>query len=293
MRHLGGSPIESLEADAKLYSIQMQDLKRDMSLYMAKLMRQVFLNLMGRNNVDDPTNIIGEAFTSEDFQHCQNLPLLQAGLRAYKGILMTYFGQHVEYADLTLKWGVDRFAKYHCASPCIMWETLMKGVSFFSAARQTGQRKYVRAAKKLRTKIKKWLDMGCPSIGQYDSLLEAEALALAGKRFAAIQQYKVAVLLSARGGYQQDAALASERLGEYHLHVMNDREEARYRFEQAESFWRSWGAEAKAQDLINKYPDLAPKPGEVYTIAGGASEALSSETDSGRKNPSSGSMNLP
>jgi hypothetical protein len=259
LKFLLGTSLASLEADLLLYSKQMKDLKRDQAHYLCKFLRQVFLNLMGRNNVEDPTLMTGDAMSDEDVALCQNNVFLRPGHSGVQSILLTYFGKHVPNADSTIESGHDVWAKANVATPNLMWDAFLKGVTFFAAARQTTtrrRRKYVKLGQLYRSKIKKWLDMGNPNVKHYESLLDAEFLALRGKNAAAMKQYEVSIVLAARGGYQHDAALASERLGEFHLTVMKDRNEAAYRLGQATNYWKSWGAMAKVADLEKKYSQL-------------------------------------
>jgi hypothetical protein len=267
--YIVGSSLERLEADATLYLTQMEELKRDQSIKLTRLLRQVLLNLLGRDNQDDPTRLYGEAGEKDDLELARNDPFWIAGVRLYQGILDTYFDEHTRQADILVEFGHDYLAKAHVASPNIVFDTYLKGVSCFAAARQTRKRKYARLAQICRSKIKKWLDMGNPNVMHYDSLLDAEAMALKGKRFAAIKHYEVAILLAARSGYQQDAAFASERLGEFQLSAMNDVEEGSYRLRESIKYWASWGAMGKVADLERKYPNFLrpPQPTEIFTVA--------------------------
>jgi hypothetical protein len=140
-----------------------------------------------------------------------------------------------------------------------MMDTYLKGISCYAAAQETGQRKYAKLAKICRSKVKKWLQMGNPNVKHYDMFLDAEALVLQGKAAAAVKQYEMTILHAARSGYQQDAALASERLGEFQLSVFKDNDEGVYRLREAEKYWRSWGAIAKVQHMEQKHPHILGK----------------------------------
>jgi hypothetical protein len=63
------------------------------------------------------------------------------------------------------------------------------------------------------SKMNAWLERGNPNMKHYALLLDAKWLALKGKKYDVIKKYESAILLIARGGYQQDAALATERFG--------------------------------------------------------------------------------
>ena len=80
----------------------------------------------------------------------------------------------------------------------------------------------------------------------------------------------------------QEAALASERLGEFHLTIMQDKEEAGYRFKEAVKYWGDWGAKAKVRHLQKKYSSLmAAKPSQIFAVPlpRGSLEAISEHLD--------------
>ena len=247
----------------RVYSEQMNDLKRGLAEGACTYARQAFLNLLGRNNVDNPTILIGDAMNEEDYTNGLEDRYLAPGIHSFQTLLYAYFGEYVQQADSVIRLGHDYLAKAFVASPNNVWYTLMTGVCCFAAARQTGKKKYVKIANIIRSKVKGWLDMGNPNVKHYESFLEAEWNAQRGKKHAAIKHFEVAILLAARGGYQHDAAFASERLGEFQLFVMDDKDEAVYRFRKSIDYWRNWGALAKVNHIQNKYSHLMPQPTEI------------------------------
>ncbi|KAL7556639.1 hypothetical protein ACA910_014170 [Epithemia clementina (nom. ined.)] len=280
-KYIMGVSLDLLLPDLIVYMKQMKDLKRFQALYIDKCTHQMYLNLMGQNNLDDPTRIIGDALTEEDIEYCKKgTAVHQAMLHLIHGFLLATYGRHVEHADLTLKLGPNYIIKSMVAVQSNPRDVLLKGVSCFAAARQTGKKKYAKVAHQMKAKMDKWFDMGNPNIKHYKSFLDAEALALAnkgknGKKRSStqvvIQQYEVAISQATRGGYKHDAALACERLGEYQLSLVSsttaaadeDRHQAQKRFAQASKYWRSWGAMGKVHDLEQKYANLVTPPKEV------------------------------
>jgi hypothetical protein len=253
-----GSSLEGLEADSLLYCKQMKALKRDHAAYVTKSLRQVFLNLMGRENGDNPTRFSGESFSIEEFEQFRDDNFIGSIFFAYHGILFTYFGEYVHYADLVLQKDHDHLQKAHCASANNMWDTYLKGVCCFAAAQETRQRKYAKMGQIFRSKIKSWLNKGNPNVSHYKSLLEAEWAAFKGNRFGAIRHYELAILWAARNGYLHDAGLATERFGTFYWTVLGDREHAAYQIGQSIKYWGEWGAVAKVRHLQEKFAHLLP-----------------------------------
>ncbi|KAL7556648.1 hypothetical protein ACA910_017587 [Epithemia clementina (nom. ined.)] len=268
MKYLTGCPLPEMEAELRSYSKTMKDMKGEHAFYVccvSGFVRQVYLNLMGRNNINDPTKLIGDASDKENLHHCENDPFLKPGAQAYRGMIMTYFGQHIEQADWTIKLGLHEFSKTNVANPEQMWESFLKGLSCFAAARETGNtKKYVKIGNTFRSRIKKWVSLGNPNVVHYASLLDAESLAVKGKTKAAIAHYEQAIALAESRGAQHDAALACERLCVYHLTVTKDSEKACFQFNKAHKHWTNWGAMAKVEDLETKLSSLRPMPSEVH-----------------------------
>ena len=63
-----GSSLEGVEADHRLYAKQMKALKREQAAYTAISFQQVFLNLLGRDNVDTPTRFSGVLLSEEEVE---------------------------------------------------------------------------------------------------------------------------------------------------------------------------------------------------------------------------------
>lgn len=241
----------------------MKELKRDQSMYLLKYTRQCFLNLMGRNNIDDPLNMVGEALNEEENSYCLASVYLEPGVQAYRRLLLTLYGCHVKCAEQVLERGLEEWVKAHVASPNHTWNAMFNGISFYAAARKTGKSKFLRGAKHYRRKLRKWLDMGNPNVKHYVTFLDAEAEAFKGNSAKAIAGYKSVVVQAGRAGHLQDAAFAAERLGEYYLEVMKDQEEASFQFTRSIKYWKSWGALGKVRWLQNKYSHLFTQPTEI------------------------------
>lgn len=176
-----GASLDSLEADIELYLRQMNDLKKAQIAKLAATLRQVVLNLMQKDNVDDPTRFHGKGLSEEQYELAKRRPLWNAGICRFHGVLFTFFGQHVRQAAILIEHGHDYLAKAQVATPCLMQDTCLKGVSCFAAARETGKKYYAKLGEICRLKVKKWITKGNPNVKHYEALLDAEAMAWQGK----------------------------------------------------------------------------------------------------------------
>ena len=254
VRFMLGTSLETLVGDLTTYSLQMRDLKRNIMACLCDSMKQVMLNVMGRDNQDSPTQWYGEAFSEEDQRTWDN-DEYQMSL-SWSSLLNTYFGNYIECAEICLAVGHDFIAKARPASISIMWNTFFSGVSCFAAAREAEDAEYAKLGRQIRKKIKGWVAMGNPNCKYYDMLLEAEFLVYKGQHKTAIKQFEAAFMFAARSGYQHDAAFAAQRLGDFYLNVMDDQEEATYRLGEAIKYWKGWGAHAIVSSIQARYSDL-------------------------------------
>lgn len=264
-----GTSLQRLENDALLYARQMKDLQRDSVFYFTEHYRQAFLNLQWRDNKENPTRLKGKVISSEEYVNCLDDKFLRPGLVLVEGMLLTYFGSHVECAEWTIKHGKTFYSQNVPGEFNLMWEAHLKGVSCFAAARQTGKKKYAKLGSFFLKRIQSWSKQGNPNVARFQTLLEAEELAWRGKKGKAIQKYEFAIVQSARGGFQHDAALASERLGDFHWSVMKDKEETKYRMIEACRYYAGWGAVAKCralEEFLTTVLEGNVMPGDVVSL---------------------------
>jgi histidine kinase len=96
----------------------------------------------------------------------------------------------------------------------------------------------------------------CPWNFEHRSLLvRAEWLRTTGRRARAIRRYEEAAAAAREHGFVQDAALASELLGEVLLEA-GDEAAGRVHLLAARAGYRAWGAQAKVKDLETRYSRL-------------------------------------
>ena len=175
-------------------------------------------------------------------------------LQIFKSVICNYFGDFEQGAKLALERG-DEYEKKNGA-PLYMVDTLHQGISLYTMARRTKGKKYIKAAKKIKKKVAQWVKKGNVNAMHYVPFLEAEDAAFEGKSDSATKFYSKAITLAARSGFQQNAALASERLAEYLLHDLEENDKAAQYFQDSIQFYSGWGSDYKAEMLKKKYGHL-------------------------------------
>lgn len=261
IRYITGAPLKKLEIDLRLFSKQMKDLNGERQFLYTICVHQAILNLMGKKE-GNPTELTGEIFTKEDLMRCNQDNHIAVTIRPWQGVLMTFFGDYTGNADFVLQHGHNYFWKKYSASPNIPFDTFLTGISCFAAAKETGKQKYAKMGEKLRSKIRKWHQLGNPNVTHYMFFLDAESAALKNKIQDAIEHYRMTIRLAGRTGFIHDAALACERMAEFYLRALDDKNEAAYRMQQSMRYWSEWGAVSKVKALEKKYSDLFSIPSD-------------------------------
>jgi len=251
-----GANLDTLQVDFEELLSQMKAMKMHLAYTFMQPVYQAVLNLLGADNLDDPTNLVGKALSQDEFNTCLSDPFFKPSLCIHKCLVLTYFGKHRHHAELFAGMGPDYVAQALMAAPENMINTFVNGLSCFAAAHEAGEKRYATLGKVCRDRIKKWTKQGNPNVRHYDVFLDAEYYALKKKKGVdVVETYKRAISASLDGDFIQDAALACERLGEFHLTESPGNLDEGYRqIRQASEYWMAWGAAGKVRDLEGKYP---------------------------------------
>ena len=253
---VAGKPLRPLAVDCVTYIEQMQMLKQDYIYHMSLPFAQGVLNLLGE--ADDPLKLSGSAMVEEEFldmiETSQGRVMTFLHLQTMKNVICNYFEDFEQGAKLALERG-DEYEKKN-GSPLAMIDTLHQGVSLYAMARMTKQKKFVKAAKKVKKKVITWVKMGNMNAAHYVLFLKAEDAALESKSEIATEFYHEAINLAATSEFLHDAALASERCAKYLLHELKETDKARQQFQESIRFYSDWGSDYKAELLNQKYSYL-------------------------------------
>jgi hypothetical protein len=135
-----------------------------------------------------------------------------------------------------------------------------QGLSLYASAGELPMGSKRRTLKRLGVKrhkiLRSWAKDGCINVVHYVAILDAELAVLNRMTRKKVQElYKKAILLTDRGGFLQDLAVASERFGRY-LHRNGESIEAGRRYDQAVQYYEEWGFPRKAMVLRDEQQDL-------------------------------------
>lgn len=254
---------ESLESVAKAqdkYIAVILKYKQDVIADWAKLRQQLVLNLLGRSS--EQGRLIGDAFDES-----QRLPKLveannQSGMALIylaKSILLYCFKdytQAVENAELVAKYqqtlmGTMYLAEHHFYHALAM-------LKLYPTAIKPQQKQYLKQVTSYQKQMKKWaVHAPCNFRHKYE-LIEAETARVLGQVLKAMEYYDRAIQGAKEQGYIQEEALANELAAEFYL-SLNRENVARTYIIDAHYGYRRWGAKAKINDLVERYPQFLGK----------------------------------
>lgn len=239
-------------ADAVKYAQQAEDIGKPNGAMLAKMIGQSCSNLMNLDNPDEPSRMTGTILTEENAKlYAQlNEGMYDGIVEIKRAVIHAYAGQHVEVAKKALRFGLGYYDKFSYGNAANAWIEYLVGVSSFSAFQKTRKRKYLRAARHYLKRTTALQEGGYPNVQHYASFLQAESMALRrGKSQHASKLFEQTVLIAVRNGYIHDAALASERFGDFQRVVMKDSYEAQYRYQEAIKYYDEWGCQTRAREL--------------------------------------------
>ncbi|CAB9528384.1 Transcriptional regulator [Seminavis robusta] len=251
-----GVSLSKIEASIVQHLPEMEAKSLKMIVYCATSFLNLTLTLMGRS-----TNVENGTETDEAMSEVPVAILIAAaGTRIKQG----YFGDYESCAESGLKAGSD-VRKASPGGPIPVMDMCVCALSCYIMAQRTGKSKYTREAKSIHKTFKGWAKQGNPNIMHWTLLLDAESAALSGKKKkkVVIEKYESAISLAKEGGYLHDAAIGSERLGEFMLEVLSEEQEAAVVLKQSLRLWQDWGARGKADRMIEKYPQILQQPEEA------------------------------
>lgn len=247
-----GQPLPLIEAGYEARIQQQKEGFEEMALE-NMLIWQTMLNLMGRCN--DPLQLTGDAMDQDEmlkFFVEKKIFRLQYGMHILRTWLAFYFGDY----ELAGKMA-DKARNYEAqapAHPFLCRYIFFEGLTAFVLSHNKQHRKEKSRGKKAIRRLKNWAKGGNMNCLHMLHILQAEE-AVSQKRQKVDEMkgmYDLAISTASRHGFVQDAALANERAGLF-FHDAEDPYWAKYYFGKAHQLYIEWGAQAKADQIGEKY----------------------------------------
>jgi len=253
--HATGKPLKVIEEQCQASITQMVELKEEEQASHLRMYWQLYFNLMGSSN--NTVELSGKAMNEKEIVFT---PSSHVAFICVKTIACSLFGMYELGAHLAIEKGDKQYFKIKGGlmhAPVFLFHRCLCLYAMVQT-NKTKDRKYMAQAKRMHKELTDSLKNKNPNILHYVSLLNAEKAALKQKRNQddVRKLYNDAIIMSARGGYVHDAALAQERFADYLLNIAGDCYEAKYHIEGAIQRYTNWGAMGIVEHLCNKYQDV-------------------------------------
>ena len=113
---MSGGHLSIMTDELFQYMHQMKEVGSLLTYKLSRPLLQAYMNLLGRNNEEQSTILIGDALPEEGHLEAEQEPILWAAIVTFGGILQTFFGEHSSAADIVVKHGPDCVTKIFVAS---------------------------------------------------------------------------------------------------------------------------------------------------------------------------------
>ena len=252
-----GHELTSLAVEMETYRQSLVQLKQNHVLNFHLPYHQTVLNLLGRSS--NPCQLEGEVYVET-----QALPLIQkANLRT----AIYYF--HYNKAVLCYLFEEDEQAKAHnllvesyadsvvgmFAVPLSCFYSSLINLRLYTSASKLEQANYLDKVKANQVNLQRWADYAPMNHLHKFYLVEAERYRILGNKAEAIECYDRAIQLAQENKYLQEEALANELAAKFYLEWGKEKIAQAYMTDAYYAYSR-WGAKAKVDDLVNRYPQI-------------------------------------
>ncbi|BAY90621.1 MULTISPECIES: trifunctional serine/threonine-protein kinase/ATP-binding protein/sensor histidine kinase [unclassified Tolypothrix] len=255
--YYAGKELTQLESELATYGIAIAELKQTTALNYQKAYHQAVLNLLGDSQL--PYRLVGDVYNEDlmlpQHQQVNDRPAVYH-VQINKVILCYLFGEYEQaMAQATLA------EQYLDGVPGLYVSVLLP---FYDALAQLAILKSVipgesshswQRVQSHQTKLKQYADYAPNNHLHKLHLVEAECYRVSGNSYTAMELYDRAIAGAKNNGYLQEEALANELAAKFYLDWGKENVAAGY-MQSAYYCYSRWGAKAKTDDLVNRYPDL-------------------------------------
>jgi len=252
-----GQELAGLEREIGKHSAAIRQIKQERMFYWNEIYRQTVLNLLG--HVNDPSRLIGEAYNEE-----RMLPLHIRGndaialldLYCCKMYLCYFFAdypQTLENAAIAEKYLHGGIGKI--LIPQINFYASLARLSLYSNVNQAEQKQILQKVTANQEKMQKWAHHAPMNYLHKFYLVEAERYRILGNKMEAMECYDRAIVGAKEHEYINEEALANELAAKFYLEWGKQKIAQAYLTDAYYGYVR-WGASAKVDNLLQRYPQL-------------------------------------
>ncbi|RUT09074.1 serine/threonine protein kinase [Dulcicalothrix desertica PCC 7102] len=252
-----GKNLLDLEKEAAQYHGKITHIQQDMPLQTLTINWQTILTLL--NKTKQPYCLRSEIY-DEDVM----LPIYeQLGSRTpifylhLQKLFLNYLFHNYSLALCNAKLAEDYLdavpSKYVISIFCLYYSLTL--VKLYPEATPVEQVKILDKILLLQNRLETWAKHSPENFKHKYCLLIAEKYQIIGKRFEAIEYYELSISIAKEHGFVQEEALANELTGNFYLAWGKDKIAQIYIIDAYYCYVR-WGAKAKVDELLQRYPQL-------------------------------------
>ncbi|PHJ61400.1 serine/threonine protein kinase [Nostoc linckia z18] len=252
-----GRELTELEREMAAYSNAIAQIKQEIVFNWISIHRQSVLNLLG--NVENPCCLIGEAYNEEKM-----LPLYREA-NDVMGIFYFYVSKlHLCYLFEKYPLALDNAIlaeKYldggrgQLVTPILYFYDSLTRLALYGNASVLEQQSIMDKVRLNQEKMQHWTHHAPMNYLHKYYLVEAERCRIGGEYLEAIEFYDRAISLAKENEYLHEEALAQEVTAKFYLEWGKHKIAQSYLTDAYYSYVR-WGAVAKVDDLVKRYPLL-------------------------------------
>ncbi len=252
-----GRELTELEREMATYSNAIVQIKQEIAFNWISIHRQSVLNLLG--NVENPCYLIGEAYNEEKM-----LPLYREA-NDVMGIFYFYVSKlHLCYLfekyPLALENAIiaEKYldgGRGQLITPLLYFYDSLTRLALYANASVLEQQSIMDKVRLNQEKMQHWTHHAPMNYLHKYYLVEAERCRIGGEYLEAIEFYDRAISLAKENEYLHEEALAQEVTAKFYLEWGKHKIAQSYLTDAYYSYVR-WGAVAKVDDLVKRYPLL-------------------------------------
>lgn len=252
-----GEELDSVVEKQGHYIELTQKLKQEFWVYYAQIWREVALNLQGRSPT--PCRLMSDAFNEEEVlprlrEANSHLTLLSIyGAKVFLGYFFQDYQQCIVNATIAEKYDNMLVGLMHLAENKFYYSLAL--LALYPTASKRTKKQYLKKVASNQKKMKQWATNSPANYQHKYELVEAEKARVLGQDEQASNYYERAVKRAGESGYLHEEALANELASVFHLSLGREKIAKTYITDAYYGYIR-WGAEAKARDLHERYPQF-------------------------------------
>ncbi|SMF49503.1 diguanylate cyclase (GGDEF) domain-containing protein [Pseudobacteriovorax antillogorgiicola] len=278
---LAGVELRSVQKDMKNYRQAIRSLAHHGNTYILDLYHQAVENLVSEDEAIEPWRIKGDYYDDDEMlvTHRQNKDAAGLFLTYFMKVKMAYI---YEQNELALEWGEAAKKEFKAGigtynGTVFYFYRALSLLKAVQAGAGIERKRFLREAKSITKKFKKWAKASYDNQGHRYLILKAEWQRLHGRSFQAQQLYDEAITVARHHEFYQDEALGNELAAMFHL-AENRHTMAVAYMKRARYGYQRWGALSKVSYLEKNYPHLINSPGD-RTLTGSLATMSSSTID--------------